>query len=118
VRFNGKTHPVHRLIFIYMTGECPQFVDHINGQRSDNRWANLRPATKSQNCANKTRPRNNAAGLRGVTVDNRARTTRYYAHIKVQQKRIYLGSYGTPEEANAAWCEAAKKYFGEFARFE
>jgi HNH endonuclease len=74
-----------------------QQVDHINGDTLDNREANLRFATKTQNQANAGRYRNNRSGYRGVSVDGESR--KYRAQIKVQKRLIHLGFFATAEDA-------------------
>lgn len=56
----------HRLIYKIVTGEEPKFIDHINGDRSDNSWGNLRSVTKKENCLNAKIPKNNVSGIIGV----------------------------------------------------
>lgn len=91
-------------------------VDHINGNALDNRRENLRLAIGSQNNYNSRRYKNNTTGYKGVYFIKARR--RWAAHIQVEGKNIYLGYFKTPEDAYVAYCEAAKKYFGEFARLE
>jgi hypothetical protein len=102
-----------RLAFLWMTGKWPpNLVDHINSDRSDNRWSNLRPANHSQNGANaKGR---SLTGFKGVTIDRRR--GRFKSQIKVNYQMINLGSFDTAEQAHAAYLVAAKSHFGEFAR--
>jgi hypothetical protein len=84
--------------------------------RADNRWANLRMATRAQNKAN-TRPcAANTSGVKGVHWHKSAHKWR--ARIKVNGKRRHLGFFCTPESAAAAYAAAAEKYFGEFSRTE
>lgn len=84
-------------------------LDHKNGIRDDNRIANLREATRSQNMANaygKSR-----SGLpKGVTRKN----SKFQAEIRCNGERTYLGVFETPESAHAAYCDAAKLHFGNF----
>lgn len=82
----------------------------------DNRSDNLRLCTVSQNLANAKLPIHSTSGLKGVTFDKVNRKWR--GQIMVNKKHKCLGRFATKEEAHAAYCEAAKKYFGEFARFE
>jgi hypothetical protein len=108
---------MHRVIMTRVIG-CPlerhEQVDHWNLNGLDNRRENLRIATQSQNNANKGLLSNNTSGFKGVYKKGR----RFAAIIWSNKKEIWLGSYLTPEEAHAAYCKAAREYFGEFARFE
>jgi hypothetical protein len=88
-------------------------VDHINGNRLDNRKSNLRPVTRSQNIR-KARPhQTNTSGFKGVSWCSTRRKWR--AQIYTGQRNLYLGEFRTPEQAARVYNEAAKKYFGEFA---
>ena len=110
---DNRAYPCHRLAWLYVYGSFPDgYLDHINGDRHDNRIANLRPATRSQNHGNSRRPRNNTSGFKGVIKFR----TKWLAQITKNNRNIYLGTFNTPEAAHAAYCEAAQKLFGEFAR--
>ena len=89
-------------------------VDHINGNTLDNRKCNLRICTKSENAKNMKKHKDNTSGFKGVYPHKVNKT--FVAQITVNMKQIYLGSYKTPEEAYAVYCEASKKYHGEFGR--
>lgn len=89
-------------------------VDHVNSDGLDNRRSNLRLATHAQNCRNQRRPRTNKSGFKGVYWHKKAK--RWNAQIKAGQTRFHLGLFDTPEEAHAAYCEASKKYHGEWGR--
>jgi hypothetical protein len=105
----------HQLAYLYQTGEWwTGHIDHIDGEPSNNRWANLRPATASQNQANAKRSKNNKSGFKGVSLFKR--TGRWHAQITVNRRNIHLGYFDTAEAAHAAYCAAASKHFGEFAR--
>jgi HNH endonuclease len=67
IHLKNKIYKAHRLIFLYHHGYLPEFVDHINGNRSDNRIENLRPATKHENARNCFLTTTNASGIKGVS---------------------------------------------------
>lgn len=112
----GRRHYAHRLAWYYVTGEWPKEIDHINGDRSDNRFANLRTASRLQNMANQDRHRDSASPFKGVTFE--PRTGRWFVRIQVNKKRKCLGTFDTAEEAYAVYVAAAKRLNGEFARSE
>ena len=114
IRIGGRSYGAHRLAWQFVTGAWPeQEIDHINRDRMDNRWDNLRVATTSQNHANNTR-KVGKYGFKGVSTATRSR---WLAKIRVYGRLHHLGSFDTKEEAHAAYCRAAKEHFGEFARF-
>jgi hypothetical protein len=120
INIDEKSYYAARLAVLYMTGSWPRRdVDHINGNTSDNRWSNLRQATRSQNSANMSA---RGTGLKGVvfyppTGLLRPRPAKpYCAYIKVNYRSIYLGRFKTAKEAHAAYMTAAKDYVGDFAR--
>ena len=105
-----------RLAVLYMTGRWPKrIVDHINGNKADDRWLNHREADYSQNAANgRIHKDKQKSAFKGVFWDKNR--NKYLASIGVNYRIINLGRFDTAEEAHAAYVTAAKKYFGEFAR--
>jgi hypothetical protein len=100
----GRLYRAHRLAWLYVHGVMPtQEIDHINRDRADNRIANLRLATSSQNKQNTPLRCDNTSGFRGVTKKRR----KWEARIDVDGKAIRLGVFPTPEEASAARQAAA-----------
>jgi hypothetical protein len=89
-------------------------VDHINGVRADNRIANLRLATMSQNRANAKRRSDNRSGLKGVSWC--APRSKWRAQIKTGGRSQHLGLFGSAEAAHAAYSREATRVFGEYAR--
>lgn len=113
LRAGGKIYLAHRLAWLLTHGAMPDFeIDHINGNRSDNRLCNLRAATHAQNSRNRKLNANSTTGLKGVSRQG----GKFQASIRHDGKIIYLGIFGTPEAAHRAYCAAAVEYHGEFAR--
>lgn len=103
----------HNLAWFYMTGEWPQnIVDHKDRNYSNNKWENLRPATFSQNQGNTKIRKDNKTGYKGVHFDKRS--NKFVAQITIYNKRTWLGTRETAEEAFKIYLEAANKHFGEF----
>jgi hypothetical protein len=95
------SHAAHRLAFLYMTGEFPpEVVDHINGIRDDNSWANLRAISQAENQRNRCLPKSNTSGACGVYWKKPRR--RWEASIIVNQVTRFLGHFPTKAEAIAA----------------
>jgi hypothetical protein len=95
----------------YVKGRHPRGeIDHRNGDRADNRIANLRECSRAENARNVTS--RNPSGFKGVRRDD----SRWRASITVNGKRIHLGTFDTAEKAAAAYDKAARRYHGEFAR--
>jgi hypothetical protein len=115
ISIDGRQYSAHRLAFLWITGEFPpDDVDHIDGDGLNNRLGNLRAATRTQNLANRRRHKNNTSGFKGVSFHKRER--RFRAKIQVGGKTQNLGSFDTAESAHAAYCAAAEKTHGAFAR--
>lgn len=111
---DGRVHKAHRLAFLYMTGEYPKSqVDHINGEKSDNRWGNLREASPSENLRNVGAYSSNVSGLKGVSY--RPKADMYLSRITVDGVTHYLGWFSCPREASHAYNKAAIQFHGEFA---
>lgn len=108
----GQRYLAHRLAWLYMTGEHPKnCIDHINGNRSDNKFSNLRQANKSENGYNRPCTTGSKSGLKGVT----AVRDKWQSRITVGGKKINIGTFSTAQEAHKAYCEAASLMHGEFA---
>jgi hypothetical protein len=106
-----KRYLGHRLAWYWVHWKWPSnFIDHIDGCRSNNAIANLRDVTYSQNKQNTKRAyKNNKVGLQGVRVQRRHKT-KFQAQITVNKRVMNLGFYDTPEEAHAVYIEAKRKY--------
>lgn len=82
----------HRFAYFYMTGELPQIIDHINRNRSDNRWSNLRDSDYTLNARNRSQ-------VKGFIIQDKEDCVQFLAHIYCKGKRIALGTFNTPTEA-------------------
>ena len=117
VRLDQQNYMAHHLAWVFCYGSFPEpgsDVDHINGNRDDNRIENLRLATRSQNNANARIGKNNSSGYKGVTWFKRHGLWR--AQITVNRVNKHLGYFKCPKEAHQAYISAAESAFGEFAR--
>jgi hypothetical protein len=99
-RINGIDYFTHRIIYLYMTGKWPHITDHINHDRADNRWKNLREVSDRENTLNTSLSKNSSTGINGVALHKP--TGKYRAYINIQRKQIHLGLFNTIEEAQAA----------------
>lgn len=112
IHVEAVAHYAHRLAFLYMLGEMPKgVVDHLNGDRDDNRWSNLRDVTHHVNQQNlRAAQSNNKTKLLGVTtLKNRRGTKHFCAQVFAHGKRRHCSYHETPEEAHAAYLEAKRK---------
>lgn len=115
IGINNKKYYSHRLAWLYMTGQFPSEIDHIDGNKSNNVYSNIREASFVQNQRNKGIMKNNVSGYKGVFFCNQKK--KWVAKIRIDIKKdIHLGSFGCPTAAHFAYCRAAKQYHGEFAR--
>lgn len=113
IQYGRKTVPAHRLAWRIMTGKWPENeIDHINRDKGDNRFENLREAERFENARNVGKTRRNTSGYKGVTWEKRRRV--WVANIGYEGKLRYLGTFPTREEAYSAYVAAAKKFHGEF----
>lgn len=103
---DAKKYLAHRLAWLYMTGEWPDHeIDHIDGDPTNNRFTNLRDVPHWVNTQNlRAAKSHNKVGILGV----RKRYNRWRAAIVVDGKEIFIGSFATPEEAQAAYIEAKR----------
>jgi len=102
----------HRLAWLYVHGKWPHLdIDHINRDGRDNRIANLREATPSDNMCNARQRSDNSTGFRGVFPKRK----RFSAQVRKGKTRLSLGTFDTPEEAHAAYVKAARALHGEFS---
>lgn len=108
IYINNKPHYAHRLAFLYMTGRCPEEVDHDNGVRHDNRWLNLIDSDKAGNTKNRGMQKNNTSGVNGVSWNRKL--GKWYAYIQVNSKTKTIGYFHDIEDAVKARRSANQKY--------
>lgn len=119
VRIGQVTVQVHRLIWAMVHGVDPEHdIDHWDMDRANNRLANLREATRSENCRNQTVRKNSKSGRKGV---HQGPSGKWFACISAgtvngKKKSLHLGTFSTLESAGEAYDAAARRIHGEFAR--
>ncbi len=112
--YKGKTYKISRLAFLLTYGYWPKGeVDHINGDKHDDRFTNLRECSRKDNAKNRGTYVNNSLGVKGVYLDRGK-----YIRAKIQKdgKPFNLGTFKTVEEAKAAYNKASKELHKEFRR--
>ena len=115
ISVDAVKYRANRLAWLYMTGEWPKDqVDHINCDRGDDRWENLRAATLRQNRFNCLPRKDSRTGVVGVS-ENKAFST-FTAYIKIKGRKKNLGTYASIEEAAQARKNFAQAIHGEFFR--
>ncbi len=114
VGINYERYLAHRLIWLMVTGEWPEFeIDHIDGNAGTNRWSNLRPATSSENICNAGLSRANTSGFKGVSWSTS--NNGWIARITKNSKVYHLGTFANPTDAYAARLDAENALHGEFS---
>lgn len=113
IRVNGKLYMNHRLIWFMHHGTWPTALDHINGDKQDNRIENLRPCTQTQNMQNCKNKKSSTTGVKGVTWNKEK--SRYRARLTVKGKEKFVGYYLTLSEAEEAIKVVREEHHKEFA---
>lgn len=115
VAIDGTQYLAHRVIWLLMTGQWPKHeIDHIDRDRANNRWCNLREATRQQNLWNTTKRPDNKSGYKGVSWHKQS--SRWRARMAIDGKYQSLGLFLTPEDAFAEICRASAHHRGSFNR--
>jgi hypothetical protein len=105
----GRKYMVHNLIWMWVHGKFPEgVIDHINRVRHDNRLANLREVTRSENNHNMSISSANWSGFTGAAWDKSR--SQWLASIRANGKQHHLGRFNTPQEASAAYLAAKAVY--------
>lgn len=107
-RWNGEFYQAHRIAWKLHYGSDPEYIDHINGDAGDNRIANLRSVTLSENQRNRGVQKNSASGLLGVAWSKRDK--RWRVSLRIDGRRKQIGSFRSKEQAYQAWLEAKEAY--------
>lgn len=114
INIDSVIYLAHRLAWLYMTGEWPNdCIDHKDMQPSNNKFSNLRLATKAQNQRFQRKPSHNTSGFKGVSFNKVLK--KWTAKISIENKTRYIGSFETPEEAHSAYLAEAVRLSGDFA---
>lgn len=117
IGFGGKVFKAHHLAWLIVTGDWPRGeIDHKNLNRADNKWKNLREATRGQNQSNSRKYRNNTSGFKGVCWHKQHR--KWYAQLQSNGKQVFLGLFDDPAIAAVAYAKGARRHHGEFARLK
>ena len=113
ITVDWKIYAAHRLAWLMFYGTFPKkTIDHIDGNKANNRIENLRDCSHAENCKNQRKRLNNKSGYKGVVL---APSGKWIANIRFGGKQHYLGTFSTPEQAHAAYCQAADAEHKEFA---
>jgi hypothetical protein len=112
IAIGGGIYGLHRLLWLHVHGEWPaKVMDHINGNRTDNRISNLRKVTRSQNNMNSALRKDSTSGIKGVSWHSQA--NKWRATIQSHKQQKHLGLFATIEDATKAYRAAAAALFGE-----
>ena len=113
IKLSGKSYYAHRLAWLMFYGNLPDEIDHIDGDKTNNKIKNLRIATRKQNCLNRKIQSNNSSGLKGVNWNTD--TNSWRVRISDNGKRLDFGLYKSIFEAACVIHSARNRFHGEFA---
>lgn len=113
VSIDGKKHSIHRVVFLMMHGYVPAVIDHINGNRADNKIENLRACSRQENSQNAPSRKSNKSQIKNVSWHTAS--GKYQVDITVDTKKKYIGVFDDVELAELVAMEARNKYHGAFA---
>lgn len=117
IMIKRKFYMSHRLAFLWMIGEWPTYqVDHIDMNKGNNKWDNLRNASHGQQQCNRSIQRNNSSGYKGVSFNKKHK--KWCSFIRVEGKNMNLGNFDDIELAALVYSEASYKYHREYGRIK
>ena len=120
VTFDCKTYQLHRMIYLWHHGHLPKTLDHIDGNRANNKIENLREATQQQNCLNRKHHSTSKSPYKNVYLQSPTENAKWKRNwvvaVNVAGKRKYIGSFEDLELADLVATEARDKFQGQFAR--
>ena len=116
VKIKAKCFKAHRLVFLYHYGYLPECVDHIDGDKANNKIENLRAATKEENCRNQKIRSTNKSGCKGVRWNSLSK--KWQVGICKNYKNIHLGMYEDLELASLVAVEATELIHGRFSAYK
>ena len=120
VFIDGKPRSLHRMIYLWHHGHLPKTLDHIDGDRANNKIENLREATQQQNCLNRKHHSNSKSPYKNVYLQAPTKKAEWkrnwVVRITVAGKSKYIGSFEDLELADLVATEARDKFHGRFAR--
>lgn len=108
VKVDGKKYQLHRLAWYFTHGYLPEFIDHINHNRADNRIDNLREVSREENAKNHTRRKDNTSGFTGINWSKN--DNEWIVRIQSSNKRINIGRFKDLDKAVVALKDARIKY--------
>lgn len=114
IGIDRKKYLAHRLAWFYTMGVWPTEIDHIDLNKQNNKWLNLRVANRSQNMGNTMIRKNNTSGHKGVRWNKKS--NKWVANITIDRKVTHIGLYDRMEDAIEAYQSKAVEHFGEFVR--
>lgn len=114
VQYEGVQEKLHRLAFLWMTGRMPKIVDHIDTDRKNNSWDNLREASAAQNALNRNVHKDSKSGVKGLVWDKYHK--KWAVYVTLDGKQRLVGRYVSKIVAANVAEEFRKTHHGEFAR--
>lgn len=115
IQIDGSFWLAHRLAWLYIYGNIPKEIDHINQVKSDNKICNLRPVEHWQQIHNSKYSKKSKYGYRGISPKLNSKINPWRAHTKIMGKYKYLGAFPTKERAAQAYNDAIIARYGALA---